>query len=643
MKPAFEAISGMWKSLIQSSKEAKSDFQNDAETCMRFFNGPYNFLYGSKTVPTKMNFFFGESSEIPLPAVRITVNKVAEAVQLFGPSLYHRNPIREVTPRVPPEVPIEIFGNPQDPMTQMIVMPVMQQVSQQKSVDTARASLIEGLLNYLPTATDLKDHMRRMIDEAIITGMGVLWTEVYRPIGSKHKLVGSFYDSVYNLLLDPDAETLEDAKWCARRRVRPTWEVEAEFGLAPGSLKGDRDSASGSSATANADEDWRWKNGKTNDLIVYFEIWSKMGLGGLLRNIREDAASVDQFGQYVYLAITDTQDFPLNLPEEIWNNPEEMYRRSQWQTPFWADDAWPFTPLIFHEVPRSIWPMSHFKPGLGELKFINWMTSFIASKAQRASKDFIAGPKGLDDELIAKIISGKDYEYLGLNKDFGDDIKKVITFLSHPDFNPSIWQTLDYIMELFDKRVGLTELMYGQTSHQFRSAEEANVKQNQMSIRPDDMANKVEDMASAVARKEALAARWHLTGQDVGTIFGPVIGNMWDSLVATADLTQIMHQLQYEIQAGSARKRNRDKDRDDANQAMQNFFPFLSEYAMLTGNVGPVNSLIAHWGKAMDADVSGLMIAPPPPPPPPDPNAAPANGPPSKAPSRNGKPVPQGA
>ncbi len=640
MKTAFQAISKMWKSLVSSANEAKEPFRKDGEVCMAFFNGPYNFLYGNKTVPTKQDFLFGESSEVPLPSVRITVNKMAEAVQLFGPSLYHRNPIREVTPRQAPAIPMELFGNPADPMTQMAMQPVMMQMQSQRTTDEARASLLEGLLNYLPVATDLKDHMRRGIDEAIIKGMGIWWTEVYRPVGSTHKIVGSFYDTVDNLLLDPDAESLEDAKWVGRRRCRPVWEVELEFGLAPGTLKGNRESATGAAASSNASDEWKWKNGKTNDLIVYFEIWSKMGMGGLLRGISEHAAEADQFGQYVYLAITDVYDYPLNLPEEIWNNPDEMYRRSQWQTPFWADDGWPFTPLIFHEVPRSIWPMSHFKPGLGELKFINWMISFIASKAQRASKDFVAGPMGMSEELINKILHGNDYEYLGIPKDLGDDIKKIVSFLQHPEFNPSTWQVLDRIMDLFDKRVGLTELMYGQTAHQFRSAAEADVKNSQMSIRPDDMANKVEDAASLLARKEAIAARWHLTGQDVGAVFGPPIGQLWDGLVASADLGQIMHQLQYEIQAGSARKRNRDKDRDDANQAMQNFFPFLSEYAMTTGNVGPINALIAHWGKAMDADVAALLLPAPPPMPPPAPAPAPSNG--KNGSARNGKPQPAG-
>src|ERR1700676_594976 len=207
----------------------KEEFQNDANTCMRFFNGPYEFMFGLKRGGTG-SFVYTGGEDLPRPAFAMTVNKVAEMVQLFGPVLYHRNPERQVNPQKPPMLPIEFFGDPNDPNIQQQYMALAQQVQQLRQVDLARSKLLEFYLNYTPTPLDLKTESRDAVDEAIIKGMGVLWPEVYNPPGSQMKMVGSFYDTVDNLAIDPDAESIEHAKWVARRCMHPVWEVEKEYG-----------------------------------------------------------------------------------------------------------------------------------------------------------------------------------------------------------------------------------------------------------------------------------------------------------------------------------------------------------------------------------------------------------------------------
>ncbi len=604
--------------MIQSAIDAKREWQEDADECMRFFNGPYEFMYGLEN--QNGSFAYTGIGKKPQPSITMTVNKVAEAVQLFGPSLYHQNPVRTVSPRQLPEVPLDVFGDPNDPMTQVIVQQVLSTLNQQTSTDKARASLMSGLLNYMPVATNLKFEMRQAIDEAIIKGMGVLWTDAYTPVGSNHKLVGSLQDSVDNLLLDPDAKRWDDMKWVAKICVKPVWEVEAEYGLPSGSLKANNQSYSQDAAISAVVNEYKKREGKTNDLLVYFKIWSKMGLGALLRGADEKAAEADRFGQFVHVAVCHTCEFPLNLPPTIWQNEDEMYRRAQWETPYWADDGWPFERIAFHHVPNQLWPMSHFKPAMGELKFINWAFSFLISKVFKTSRDFLAFMAGMDEESKSKILnSTKDFESLEFKISQGIGIKDMVQFLQHPEMNRDLFDVITAVMDLFEKRVGLTELMYGASNHQYRSAAEADAKQASTSIRPDDMANVVEDAAGKLSQREAFALRWHLKGADVAAMFGPVFGKLWDMLIAPADPNAISRQLQYRIEQDSARKPNKRKAIDDANQAMQLLFPFYSQMAMATGQVGQFNSLVALWGKAFDVDTSGLVIQPPPPPPPPQP------------------------
>jgi hypothetical protein len=46
----------------------------------------------------------------------------------------------------------------------------------------------------------------------------------------------------------------------------------------------------------------------------------------------------------------------------------------------------------------------------------------------------------------------------------GKTITEIVQFLQHPPFNGDIWKVIEAVAEQFDRRVGLTELMYGQSS-----------------------------------------------------------------------------------------------------------------------------------------------------------------------------------
>lgn len=612
----FRAIKSAWMTKIRTAIDAKKDFQADADEGMRFYTGPYDFLYGAKEgVPGRGDFIWSGDEGMPKPSMCITYNKVAEAVQLFGPALYHTNPVRNVNPREFPLIPIEAMGSPQDPNIQAQFVAMQQSVQMGRAQDEARAVLFRSLLNYTPAALDLKSHARQAIDETLIKGMGVMWTEVFQPAGSQTKMIGSFYESVDTLLLDCDMEAMEDAKWCSRRFCRPVWQVEQEFGYPPGTLKGNTESLTRQAevGSAGGEGEIQRRKGYTNDLLVYYKVYSKMGIGSLLEGAEKDSTEWDRFGQYVMLVISDACEHPLNLPPGIEQDDQAIMKALQWETPYWADDSWPFTPFIFHRVPRQVWPMSHFKPALGELKFLNWAYSFIASKIRKACKDIIVCKKALGEEMKRVIVSGADYELAELEEAHGS-VSDIVAFLQHPAFQGDIWKVIEAIERNFEKRVGLTELMYGETANQLRSATETQVKSDQLKIRPDDMANKIEEAMSEVAKKEAFAAKWHLEPQDVAPILGPLGAQWWQQFVLSAPPTDIVHGLQFRIEAGSARKPNKDRDIANANQAMQNMFQPLLSVAS-TGQVQPINAVMTMWCKANDIDPSGFMIQPPPPPP----------------------------
>ncbi len=620
MDSPFQKLTHQWLSKIKASHEQKREFTRDAEETMRFFRGPYDFLYGLKEgVPQSGDFVFvGEAGGAPRPSVAMTLNKVAEAVQIFGPVLYHRNPTRKVNPRILPMLSIDLLGNPQDPNVQQQYQQMQQNVNSQRSQDKARAALLQWYQEYTPNACDLKSESRNAIDEALIKGMGVLWTEVWQPAASQMRIVSSFYDTVDHLLVDCDMEHRSKAKWCGKTCTLPVWEFAAKYGIPKDEVKGSAESYSQNEfieADGGHGELAR-REGKTNDLITYYEVYSKMGMGTLMSQTGAytdpDHENLDRFGQHVYLVICKELQYPANIPKEIWGDDQAIAKAVQWPIPFWADDSWPYQELVFHEVPNQVWPMSHFKPAMGELKFLNWAYSFLASRMKKSCRDIIVAQKSMGEEMRRVILSGDDMELVEIEKSHGA-IKDVVEILRFPEVNGDMFKVIEMVMHLFEQRTGLSELMYGESAHAYRSAEEANVKQSQLHIRPDDMVNKTEDWMTNIARAEALAARWMLEPQqDILPLMGPIGAQWWQQYITPADPTELLHQLEYRIEANSARKPNKEKEAADADQAIQQMFNPLMEVAK-GGNVGPVNALLTNWAKAHQWDATPFLMPPPPP------------------------------
>jgi len=596
----FNSIVSAWEGVIEQCIRVKKEaFQDDADEAMRFFNGPYNWQWDKRY--TK-NVEDPEAKSLD-PTFKMTVNKTSEVVQIFGPTLYDKNPNRKVTPLpvtsimevLPPELQ-------QDPMFTPVIQSEQTLLPRMKFQRKVQSLLMERYLNYTPNELDLKTHFRQAIDEALIKGMGILWTEVWSNPLNTQKLIGSFFDTVDNLLIDPDAETLDDAQFIIRRRLAPIWEVAEKFDIPEEELKGNLETwTSQGSRTSMEGDKYRRDAGRANDSMCYYEIYSKMGVGHLLADAgkKELKGVFDKLGKYVYLVIADGTPYPLNLSRKFLKNvtdDQEILDATSWPIPFWEDGTWPFTPVKFHDVPRCPWPQSHMKPAMGELKFLNWAYSFLASKIAITSRDFMACPKSVAEEFRNAILHGKDLELLEIEEIQGKKIEEIISFLQHPPFNGDVWKVISAIEQNFEKRIGLNELAYGISEKQIRVAADAEVRQQANSVRPQDMANKVEDAATQIARKEAIAARWLLGRADVEPILGPSAAALWESWIENSEEMRVALELDYRVEAGQARKPNKEREVQNMQTAIQTVLPVLIE----TGNFPSANALIQDWAKSID-------------------------------------------
>ena len=520
----------------------------------------------------------------------------------------------------------------QQQQAQMQYQQTLQQQQQSNTQRKMRSDLLQHWLNYTPKEQPgggLETHAQRAITESLVKGRGCLMPEAYTMPGSETKLTGCTYLSVDDLLLDPDATGLgpNECWWMAVKRVQPVWYVERKYNL-KGKLHSaatyERRSTFGERLASNNLEANDRAQGKTHDTITYYEIWSKAGAGHRLSGLQSEYHdSFEKVGDYVKIVVAPNIPYPLNAPQSKVENAsqEEINKLFAWEYPFWKDGGWPVVCLDYwHRVPdkdpqSSAWPIAPLEPGLGELITLNVIISHIVNRTWSSSRDFIAVLQSAHKDVEKWLKKGQDLTVFPVKEIYGD-IQKVVQWVQQPQMKADMWQAVQMLTELFEKRVGLSELLYGMTAHQSRSAADAETKRAQMNIRPDHMAKQVEHWMEHCARAEKMVARWELEPKDIAAILGQHEATMWQQLITNAPVEETVREVECTVTANSVRKPNKEREVSNMAQVMSVAMPEFSKHADTTSDTGPLNTLLSKWGKSIDQDMDDFQIGPRTPPPP---------------------------
>lgn len=637
----LQQIANTWVKKLKAAIDYKKPFNDDAKEAGQFFDGEHNWMWRDAYARGER----GYNSSIAPPAFRMQLNKVFELVEIFSSVIYHRNPVRTVTVMDYPTIPLESLGvdqplgpDGQPSPEQIQLMQVVKQEDANKQQRHMSAKLLQAYLNWTPVELDLKRQARKVVNEAMIKGAGVFWTalNVVDVSGDAStppmRTIGSFYDTVDNLLIDPDFDNEDDMLWCAQKCVRPLAEVAETFGIPVDELQRHFENES---PKLHREPKEKKKRETTNQLITFYKIWSKTGMGDRLKDAPKDNKGVfDALGRYCYLVICEGVPYPLNVPPAVMQEPVDeqtglppsLFTRVAWPIPFYAEpNGWPFTMLAFHRKPGYAWPVSHIRPAIGELRLLNWCFSFLATRIATSCETIVAVQKAADqtlkDQLLAPSEAG--FKIVELSELLGRRIEDVVSIFQMPQVTKDLWDIISAILDEFAKRTGLSELAYGYTRSSFRSAAEATIKNENISIRPDNMSNELEDCMSLLARREALAARWLLEPEDIAPVLGPMGAAAWAQTIAKQDIVSLTRELLYRVEAGSARKPNKASRVEQMQMAVQTLGPILSGLAN-AGVVDPFNALISDWADSLDIDASPYLLPPPPPPAPPP--APPSSG-----------------
>ena len=617
---ALQQLTRAWLGKIELACEFRKPFLDVADQCTTFFAGMAGEFWSSQF----QEKFLGSPVQ---QKFKFQINKAFELVALFGPVLFNRNPVRSNNPEQPIDLEIEAFGDPNDPQVQAYYQALVAQQNQEFSRLRITAKLMERYLNYTPDEQPgggLRQAGESAVTDALVTGRGILRPDAYTFPGSNRKLTGCFYVSYRDFISDPDSRIIDfgNTRWIAIKHTETTWEVERRFNLPDGTLKG-----KGQAETAEAQAErsaydlgeWERAKGSTFDMFVWWELFSIGGAGGRLSGIETPLkTALDKYvGDYAYLCLGHGLDWLLNLPLEVARTatPDEVQRRLSWPVPYWYDRRWPVTLFEFYRHPRRAYPIAPMSPGLGELSFLNFLFSRIAKRVWDSTRLMMAVVGSAKKEVEAALNKLSDVGLFSID-DVHQSLDKIISFLNVPEMGKDTWTLASSVMDLFDKRVGLTELWYAVSARQSRTAADVHAKTEKASIRPEYMANKVEDSLSEAAQMEKMAAHWiGVGGRDIAPHIGVVGASLWDQLIVPAPPELIARQMKSKVVAGTARRRNKQLELDNIREIYQADSSLLTAYAQDTTDTRPINALRSRAFDAMGFEPHGMELGPWAPPP----------------------------
>jgi hypothetical protein len=677
---AFVMIRDTWLEAISAGLQEKHrEYTPGALECLSFYLGEHGNILQNIVMGEGMGFTLNVEAggDAPRqPNFLIVDNVAALLVQTFLPHLMgtgrNRRMVSPVDQFLPPpefyglqpitqESIMAAYGNPQA-MQQLSMMQQQwmqyQQMAQQHEMEAkARrwtADMLEKYLNYTGVELGLKEELRFAMIESLVLGGGLMWTKNVDMPGGGGRLTGSFYVPMEDLAIDPDVRRLKDAKWIARKCTEPIWMAAQKYGIPEQDLR----PCGRTPAAAETYRQLTIRSGydkeaihQNEDLIVYWEVYSRMGLGSKFRAWGMRDPILEQFeaefADFQYLVVSEGCDYPLNLGPNVVQavkdtaaqamqmqaqlqqplvrqymaaagqqppkvpNPLDVFRAAlNWPTPFWMDvnNPWPFVMIAYHQRTGSPWPIPHLQFVLSYMKFMVWLLSFIADKCTRSMRDFWVLDEKVAEKLREAIENDEDEAILEFKAIDGKTIKEFVEIISAPDVRKTALEIYMFFEQKFQRNSGLTDLAAGDTQRQMRSATEAQVLGDATKLRPEDMRSIAVDGQAAIAKKEAVAARTGITGRDIVYWCGQMGAQAWDTRVYSQDYVSVLRESSYDVDAGPGIKPDSNGLAQQAQRMEQFVIPTFLQIAQQTGLVQPYNTAMTIWAKSYGIDPAMVQL-----------------------------------
>jgi hypothetical protein len=439
---------------------------------------------------------------------RAAVNRAAEYIDIYGADLYPQNPTTTVMP-----------------------------TGDAPKWSKARFELESKVLDMCMDKGDVETNMRRVLNEALLSGRGVLWYG----FNARKGVTQAVFDTVENFGADPDAKNPEEINYIWRKRNKPRFEFEAQF------------------------------NGQDGAPAALFDLKTLKGVGGNGSNVEYKVVYM-KVGLYNFCRGENSVQMSAKAgeaPPVVDNSPRKytfaenhLVCVEDWEIPFDLTGAWPARAIDFRLQPQELWPKPPMEPGLTHLEAMNWAYTFYMNRVKNQSGKVYARIRhkgaSIGDEQTSLIAGSSENDGAFIDVEIPSsmdpDIRKMLQPLA---LDPSM-QEFDRVWGLtnkaFEDATGLSDLMRsGQDANQLRTAADVEFKKSRSSSRVDDMRKQFVRFFDEVIADWSLMNRYLLTSDDITKWYGMEAGKLWGRLgdAQTKDMetsqrmqqaTQIMQQ-----------------------------------------------------------------------------------------------------
>ncbi len=336
--------------------------------------------------------------------------------------------------------------------------------------------------------------------------------------------------SPFDIFVDPEATTMQDARWIAQRIIRPLEEVRKDKRYKQSvrlSLEG--------SHLATFDLDKKAKK-EYGDDVLRVVIWEHYDLVNGRLCIFADGGS-------------DFLVEPMDMPYAM-GHPYVMVRN--------------------YEVPGRFYPIGDLEM-LEPLQLeLSATRSALMNNRKQYARKYLFRASAFDEKGLAALRSNVDNTGVPVEDD-GRPFQDIIAPMPYIPLSGDLYNYSEIISADAREVSGVSEYQRGTAPSVRRTATEAAMIQDATNARSADKLGQIEGFIAAIARKQLQIAQQFLTGEQVARVTGAQGQTMW----LPFDRDDIIGEYDFVVEAGSTQPANDQQRRQDAMALVSALAPFM--------------------------------------------------------------------
>lgn len=449
-------------------------------------------------------------------------------------------------------------------------------VNARRPDDADKAIVTEAIVNYWWRHYDCQKEFRRAVKDTLICGHG--WVKTgYRYVEEEKATENNFdsYDelaedreentaesnlivkedrpfvervSPFDMYVDPDATSMEDARWIAQRIRRPLEDIKKDKRY---------NSTARAEATPSHYSKWgqdSFRPRRSQDpQDAYVEIWEWY-------DIDRNTLSV----------FCDGSDKFLVAPKEI---------------PFAFGQ--PFVMIRNYDVPETFYPMGELEAIEPLQHELNQTRTQMMNHRKRFSRKWLYKESAFDTDGRQALESDEDNVMVPVITD--ENLSNVLSPMPAVINPPELYNQSDLISSDMNRVSGVSEYQQGAMPEIRRTATEAAIVQDASNARASDKLAIIERAIGECARHLVMLAQQFMTGEQAVRIIGSEAQPLW----LTFDRDYIQGEFDYEVEGGSTAPMNESFRRQRALQIVDAMAPFAGAGIL---DMGKMAAYVLQYG-----------------------------------------------